>query len=537
MTFYEAAVEVLRDAGRALNYKKITEIAIKRDLLSHVGKRPEETMGHRLLQEVKKSADSTLIRAVRPGVYTLRDGVDPTEAKETINLHPAPEEPEVEENVEVEAEAAEAAEDADAPTDPTDDAEAASGDEDSDATEAAADDEGGGRSRRRRSRRGRGRRRDRDDSDDDEGDDAKAVAAGDDDADANDDDSADDGDSDANDDDGADDNGTESARADNDDDDNGRRGDRRRRRRGRRGGRGRRREEGDEDGDQQAAAPAPAPVRPVQRPIPLVHVPSTRERDPVGDIARAASEILGRRDDGGLSIGRLARDLSKSGVGSLGVLGGSIIRTELERANADRAADGRPPMFEEVKPNHWSVAQASGTDLAASYTALDEWQSAHRKVLGKTLMARVSGLEDEVLGSVITLLLDRMGYRDLTQLDAAGDEVATISASAPRGLTHARVAVRVFNASRVVTGDDVKALRDALEGHGATEGAIIALSAPKTDAVSESERIGAAQVALIGPEDLAELLLEQRVGVRTIAVEVGTLDESVLRDMAEPKRR
>ena len=81
MTFTEAAAQVLRLVGKPLHYKEITDVAIEKNLLSHVGKRPEETMGHRLLQEVKKSADSTLIRAVRPGVYTLRDGVDPTGAR------------------------------------------------------------------------------------------------------------------------------------------------------------------------------------------------------------------------------------------------------------------------------------------------------------------------------------------------------------------------------------------------------------------------------------------------------------------------
>ncbi|MCC6877871.1 MAG: winged helix-turn-helix domain-containing protein, partial [Sandaracinaceae bacterium] len=44
MTFTEAAVEVLRLIGRPLHYKKITEIAIARNLLSHVGKSPDMTM-------------------------------------------------------------------------------------------------------------------------------------------------------------------------------------------------------------------------------------------------------------------------------------------------------------------------------------------------------------------------------------------------------------------------------------------------------------------------------------------------------------
>ena len=44
----DAAAEVLRLVGRPLHYKEITDIAIEKNLLSHVGKSPEVTMGARL---------------------------------------------------------------------------------------------------------------------------------------------------------------------------------------------------------------------------------------------------------------------------------------------------------------------------------------------------------------------------------------------------------------------------------------------------------------------------------------------------------
>jgi hypothetical protein len=76
MTFYEAAVEVLRVAGRPLHYKKITEIAIKRGLLSHIGKAPELTMGNRLNQEVRKDDGTNVVVRTRPGVFALRAWMD-----------------------------------------------------------------------------------------------------------------------------------------------------------------------------------------------------------------------------------------------------------------------------------------------------------------------------------------------------------------------------------------------------------------------------------------------------------------------------
>ena len=73
MTFTEAAVEVLRLVGKPLHYKKITEIAIERNLLSHVGKTPEVTMSSRLATMVKKDRGEAPIIKVKPGVFGLRD--------------------------------------------------------------------------------------------------------------------------------------------------------------------------------------------------------------------------------------------------------------------------------------------------------------------------------------------------------------------------------------------------------------------------------------------------------------------------------
>ncbi len=73
MTFTDAAIEVLRLLGKPLHYKEITDLAIERNLLSHVGKSPEVTMGARLAALMKKEAgDNPLVR-VKPGVFALRD--------------------------------------------------------------------------------------------------------------------------------------------------------------------------------------------------------------------------------------------------------------------------------------------------------------------------------------------------------------------------------------------------------------------------------------------------------------------------------
>lgn len=78
MTFTDAAVEVLRLVGRPLHYKEITDFAIDKNLLSHVGKSPEVTMGARLAALMKKDAPDCPLVRVKPGVFALRDWDDKT---------------------------------------------------------------------------------------------------------------------------------------------------------------------------------------------------------------------------------------------------------------------------------------------------------------------------------------------------------------------------------------------------------------------------------------------------------------------------
>src|SRR5262245_7649628 len=128
MTFTDAAAEVLRLVGRPLHYKEITDIAIEKNLLSHVGKSPEVTMGARLAAMLKKDSPENPLIRVKPGVFALRDWDEKTikagldgkkqrrgkvdeerpreddEAEEPVALDAGPEEP-----VEAPAEADEAA--------------------------------------------------------------------------------------------------------------------------------------------------------------------------------------------------------------------------------------------------------------------------------------------------------------------------------------------------------------------------------------------------------------------------------------------
>src|SRR5438128_3702287 len=79
MTFTEAAVEVLRRAGKPLHFKDIAELALRDNLLSHVGQDPEVTMGQRLAAMAKREEDRKVVAVAPEGTFALLEWSVPAE--------------------------------------------------------------------------------------------------------------------------------------------------------------------------------------------------------------------------------------------------------------------------------------------------------------------------------------------------------------------------------------------------------------------------------------------------------------------------
>src|SRR5437016_816083 len=79
MTFTEAAVEVLRRTGKPLHYKEIADVALRDNLLSHVGQDPEITMGQRLAAMAKREEDRKVVAVAPEGTFALLEWGVPAE--------------------------------------------------------------------------------------------------------------------------------------------------------------------------------------------------------------------------------------------------------------------------------------------------------------------------------------------------------------------------------------------------------------------------------------------------------------------------
>jgi hypothetical protein len=91
MTYYEAALQVLRSVRRPLTTREITDRAIERGLIAPAGKTPEATMSAELYRGVRKDPELVKIdeprsdgrarpRSVR---WTLRDAAGPASRSES----------------------------------------------------------------------------------------------------------------------------------------------------------------------------------------------------------------------------------------------------------------------------------------------------------------------------------------------------------------------------------------------------------------------------------------------------------------------
>ncbi len=96
MTFTEAAVEVLKREGKPLHFRKIAEIAIRENLLDHVGKIPEDTMADQLAAHCKLPRPDRAIVVIQHGTFAMEEwGLpeDPAGLENLVEVPPADEPP------------------------------------------------------------------------------------------------------------------------------------------------------------------------------------------------------------------------------------------------------------------------------------------------------------------------------------------------------------------------------------------------------------------------------------------------------------
>lgn len=74
-SFKDIAYEILKEAGKPLHYREITDIAIKKGLLVTEGKTPWATMNAQLAMNIKNKGEESKFARSEPGQYVLKKSV------------------------------------------------------------------------------------------------------------------------------------------------------------------------------------------------------------------------------------------------------------------------------------------------------------------------------------------------------------------------------------------------------------------------------------------------------------------------------
>lgn len=485
MTFTEAAAEVLRQVGRPLHYKEITDIAIEKNLLSHVGKSPEVTMGARLAALLKKNTkDNPLVR-VKPGVFGLREWDEKTMAgeaapvvEEEVDEAAPAEEAEVEAEETAEAEA----EEVEAQPEPIQERVSST-------THHEPIDENAERTPEELMR-------------------AEIVAAGAELFDAEDDDDQPifGGDDDDDDDDATAEAAEETSSS-----------RRRRRRRRRRSANG-----------EAPSAPAPLPSLPSYTETPAFTEGEAAELsgEPLDDLAGselsdAVAQVLSSmdrdRDGGTVSLRHVAEQAQRRGrvtgdIQHVQAQVGAAVRAD----NARRAQNGMRPRFRVVGGRigltDWLLTGEMARLEAEAIAAVERYREASRRAL----LRKLQELPGPALLELVILVLERAGMTNLRLIRRSGAPGAESHFMAVQrtGMGEVRTAIVIRRDGREIGREKVADLRGSLHHYGpAAAGWIITTGQVLSGAREESAAPGATPIALYDGLALAKLCEETEIAV------------------------
>ena len=476
MTFYEAAVEVLRRTGRPLHYKKITEIAVRENLLSHVGKTPGETMNDRLEKEVKKN-DGSVIDQKRPGVFQLLDEEGAEELIERIK--------------EKQKARKKRSRNDDSSDDHNDTRQR-------DESRQRSSNDGGGNdsSDDRKRRRSRGsksanvkKKRKRDDGDSTKARKKKKTKT------------------------------KKRTRSDDRDessgkssDDSGHRRRRRRRSSDDDGAKNKQRSNDDRGGAKRSAPSAPSKV--------TVSDQTHFEEGPVRleGIPRAAYNVHDENGGGEVPIDELADRIFEQKMVKFHTHDPvTTVKSALANDNQIRADRGHRPLFDHDDAGNWWLTKRN---LSASiYEKEQAILSLTEEIRQESIDQLGDMLRDiraEALEYLALTLLERLGYYNIKVSKRSSQGDVFFTADWRQGLADVRVCVRVVTDSdRTLQSSAVEDLRETLDHYSASEGVAIHLGDVDDGAVDRARVAGEAPITLLDRQTFVELLIKHGIGVKT----------------------
>lgn len=508
MTFFEAAVEVLRRAGRPLHYKKITEIAVRDNLLSHVGKSPQDTMNSRLEREIQKSNGSVLDRT-RPGVYKL----DKEHAKELTEKVRKQQEKErkrrearekKQQEQKRKREERRKQEEKEQKQKKQRDKQQNQQKQKKKKKQKRSDSDGDQKRRRARGSQTEHTKKKRDRSDQDGQTGRKKRKR------------------------------TRRGQKDGQDEQkqqkkqkkqtkqkkeksNGKKRRRRRSKKDRNKGKS-----GDDSGQRRKRGAAP----PLDKTAHLDQGPVQLK-----GIAKAAHKVLDENRDEPVHIEDLADDIFDRKLVKFHTHDPvTTVKSALANDNQIREQRGHRPLFDHDMEDYWWLTEWDLADRVyeREQTVLSLTEEIRQDTVDQLGQALLS-VKTEALEHLALTLLERLGYHNIKVSKRSSDGDVFFTADWRQGLADVRVCVRVVSDhDRNLDADAVSDLRETLDHYSASEGVIIHLGAVTDAAVNRSRKDGQAPITLLDDETFVELLIKHGIGVQVFNSPIVTVDTNFI---------
>lgn len=212
-------------------------------------------------------------------------------------------------------------------------------------------------------------------------------------------------------------------------------------------------------------------------------------------------------------------------------VGLSLIQAAVRADNARRTAEGRRPRFRlsgnKVALSDWQNEGELGRAERDLFNAVERYREAARR----SLLRGLQELPHRALGELVVLLLEQMGYTELSPVRRPGAHGAELhlTGKARGSLGELRTAIVVRRDGREIGRERVTELRGGLHHYGAaTAGVLITTGQALSGAREEASAPGAAPVAVIDGVALARLCDEHRVGVCEISLRLPMPDSELL---------
>ncbi len=252
--------------------------------------------------------------------------------------------------------------------------------------------------------------------------------------------------------------------------------------------------------ERRAAEPA-APAEPERR------EPELPELSPTNALVASAMGIL-RETGAPVPTDELTERVGDQGLSTSG------LRAAVLAENARRTASGlRAPFVVRysgaIGLSEWGLSARYRTLEASIQASMAE----QREIVRRDLLARIGELTDGAFEQVVVMLLEQLGYENVSIVHRQRGGNLALSVRRDEGAGPESTAVVARRSWSSMKPDTVRALRDSLDHFGATRGLIVSMGTFTRAARREASLGDRPVVRLVDGAGLARLLYEHGVGL------------------------